>query len=262
MDNRKYPDLRKLDVLKESIVDEYKKIYLNAKGDGIYFQSFTETSLDSRDGVIIAEAVTELVNSVSSEIYALSPDIHIQFGLHATSVKNHLEFLEKVDERIEIVWEDCGCFPYHYYPSTATPEAFKETLEFTDRIVKLRNRGKTGLVYKGMMTMDWRKFVHQVGPYVIGKASDELIKNDIDMLSPIWRYFQTQWQQESGRYAWNFSRRVYELTGGNVNLNIAGTLEGGIWYPYALCTELMWNSDEDFEVIEKRVSNRHCVKMV
>ena len=248
--------------MKKSVVDNFKKTYLNAKGDGIYFQSFTETELENKDGIIIADAVTGFVNSVAEDIFKLSPDIKIQFGLHASSVKNNLEFLEMVDERIEIVWEDCGCFPYHYRPETATPEAFEETLEFTEKIIALRNYGQTGLVYKGMMTMDWYNFVHQAGPYIMGKSADELIKNDIEMLTPMWRYIQTLWLQEAGKYAWEFTRRIYEMVKGDIELNLAGTLEGGIWYPYALCAELMWNAQEDFDVIEKRVLNRPWVKLV
>ena len=255
-------DLNNLNEMKKSVVDNFKKTYLNAKGDGIYFQSFTETDLENKDGIIIADAVTGFVNSVAEEVFKLSPDIKIQFGLHASSVKNNLEFLEKVDERIEIVWEDCGCFPYHYRPETATPEAFEETLEFTEKIIALRNYGQTGLVYKGMMTMDWYNFVHQAGPYIMGKSADELIKNDIEMLTPMWRYIQTLWLQKAGKYAWEFTRRIYEMVKGDIEVNLAGTLEGGIWYPYALCAELMWNAEENFEVIEKRVLNRPWVKLV
>ena len=248
--------------MKDGIVEYFKENYLNAKGDGIYFQSFTETNVENKEGIIVAEAVTKLVNSVAEEIFRLAPDIAIQFGLHATSVKSHLEFLEKVDGRLEIVWEDCGCFPYHYHPTTATPDALAETLDFTKKIMALRDYGKTGLVYKGMMTMDWDNFAHQAGPYVLGRTSGELIKNDIDMLTPMWRYFQTQWQQYAAKYAWEFTRQTYEMKRGDIELCIAGNLDGGIWYPYAICTELMWSAEEDFAEIEKRVLNRPCVKLV
>ena len=253
-------NLRALDTLKEHIVSEFKKSCKGA-GDGIYFQSFTELNQERIDGVLIAEAVTGFVNDVSSALYAIDPDLRIQFGLHSLSVREHIAFMEAVDPRIEIIWEDCGCFPYHYFPSTAAPEAMKETLEFTSRIVRLRNHGRTGLVYKGMMTMDWRKFVHQAGPYVMGRAARELIDNDLSMLTPMWRYFQTEWQQK-GKYVWEFTRHIYDLTGGNVNLCLAGALDGGLWYPLALCAQLMWDSGEDYETIVRRVSNRPCVTMV
>lgn len=253
-------DFEKLDELRESIVTTFRDTY-NGAGDGIYFQSFTELEQDYIGDVLIAEAVTDFVNRTAKDIYAINPDVHIQFGLHALSVKNHIEFFENVDERIEIIWEDCGTFPYHYRPETANSKDFQATLDFTERIIKQRNFGQVGLVYKGMMTMDWTKFEHQCGPYVLGRAADELIQDDINMLTPIWKYFQAEWMK-SGKYVWDFTRCVNEIGGGNVNLCIAGALDGGIWFPEALCAELMWNCDEDYQQIIERVAKKPCVTMV
>ncbi len=253
-------DFERLDELRESIVRIFRENYDGA-GDGIYFQSFTEHGDRYIGGVLIAEAVTNFVNRTAADIFAINPDLHIQFGLHATSVKNDIEFLESLDKRIEIIWEDCGTFPYHYLPVAPDEKEFKATLDFTEKIIGLRNYGRTGLVYKGMMTMDWTKFVHQSGPYIMGKAADELIEEDVEMLKPIWKYFQAEWIQ-NGKYVWEFTRKVNEFGGSNVNLCIAGALDGGIWYPQALCAELMWNSDAPYEEIVGRVAKRPCVTMV
>ena len=248
-----------LERLKQDILKNFRENYMSA-GDGIYFQSFTELHTDKIGDMLIAEAVVDFVNSAAGEIFKIKPDFKIQFGLHATSVKEHLEYIDNVDRRIEIIWEDCGVFPYHYLPVVSEKE-FDKTMEFTDKILTLRDGEKAGVVYKGMMTMDWTKFSHQSGPYVMGMASDEIIEHDIKMLSPIWKNFQSEWM-ECGRHVVKMTRSIKEKYGKNVNLCIAGALDGGIWFPEALCAEIMWNADEEFEEIRERVSKRPCVKFV
>ena len=61
---------------------------------------------------LIAETVVDFVNDTAGALLAKYPDLHIQFGLHAWSVKNHTEYIAKVDPRVYIVWENCGAFPF------------------------------------------------------------------------------------------------------------------------------------------------------
>ena len=56
--------------------------------------------------------------------------------MHAGSVINRLDAIKKVDERISIIWEDVGAFPYHYI-STKT-ENFDKTVE-THKFKKRKN---------------------------------------------------------------------------------------------------------------------------
>ena len=109
--------------------------------------------------------------------------------------------------------------------------------------------------------MDWTKFEHQSGPYIMGMASEELIEDDISMLTPIWKYFQSEWMN-NGKRVWDFTRKICAETGTNLNLCIAGALDGAIWFPQALCAEIMWNSSESYETILDRVSKKSCVKFV
>lgn len=250
-------DLDALDAVKDDIVRTFREIYDGA-GDGIYFQSFTELHQDKLGDTVIAEAVANFVNSTARELFEIRPELRIQFGLHAISVKEHLEYIADVDERIEIVWEDCGTFPYHYLPVVKDEDEFNKTLEFTDKILNLRKRGKTGLVYKGMMTMDWSKFVHQSGPYIMGKASREIIESDKEMLKPIWAAFRSEWLT-NGKYAYLHTQEVYKKTNGDINLCIAGALDGGIWFPEALCAQILWNCTEPYETILEKVAKRQCV---
>ena len=194
-----------------------------------------------------------------SSIKVVSPELHIQFGLHATSVRDHLEYIGKVDPRIEIVWEDCGAFPYSYTP-VASEEDYLKAEEMTGALVRLREVNPIGLVYKGVMTQDWQKFVHQAGPYILGMASEKQQAHDREMLRPIWRYFQSEWCG-NGKYVWRLSRKIHELTGGKVNLNMAAAMDGGMWLPVALMAELMWNCEAPYEEIFDRVAKRPCITM-
>jgi len=259
-------NIKNLTQLKDEIIKEYNRTYKNVKGDGIYFQSFTELPFDNIDGIRISEAVTELVNMTASEILNSNPDLHIQFGLHATSVRDHLSDIAKVDSRIEIVWEDCGGFPYKAFPEEfntfSSLEEYKSQYGFADSIIDLRDGGETGIVYKCMLTMDWsrNRVTHQAGPYVMGEMSAKAKAEDLKIISNIWRFYSAEWL-ESGEYAYALTKHIKEKTGGNVNMCMAGMFSGGIWYPTALNAQMFWNCDEDFKVIRKKVLNRNWIKV-
>lgn len=117
---RIYPIPLALHALEDSVVDTFVRHYAALPGDGIYFQSFTETAEEEHDGQIIADVVVRWVNRVCARILTLKPDLELQFGLHATSVRNRMASIAAVDPRIRIVWEDCGAFPYAYMPENLT----------------------------------------------------------------------------------------------------------------------------------------------
>ena len=60
--------------------------------------------------------VVNLVNDVSDKLLKKYPALHLQFGLHATSVKNHLDIIKNTNKNIHIIWEDIGSFPFNYDP--------------------------------------------------------------------------------------------------------------------------------------------------
>ena len=121
-------------------------------GDGIYFQSFTETTQQELNGRSIAEAVTELVNMVTKRIHAESPDLKIVFGLHANSIRKPgaTEAIAKTDPSLEILWENCGGFPFGDVwgnPDTA----------FCGKIVAMSP--SVGLSWKAQLRLDWATWV-------------------------------------------------------------------------------------------------------
>lgn len=254
-------DLKDLDTLKDQIIREYNDFY-HGSGDGIYFQSFTEIWQDTIGGVLISEAVTRLVNMTASELLKQYPNLKLQFGLHASSVKNHMEHLAKVDPRIEIIWENCGDFPYTTSPTNYVQCNLEQDIAYTDEIITLRGDAPLGLVYKGQVTQDWSRgrFVHQAGPYILGDVPDSVRAKDRAMLLPMWRQLQTEWLM-NGRTAFDLTRHIQEKTGGNVNMCMAAQLSEGIWFPTALCAELFWNGTDSYEEILRKVISRHSVTM-
>lgn len=258
-------DITDLTGLKDKIIAEFNSRYKNVKGDGIYFQSFTELSNNSIKGVSIASAVTELVNMTAGEILSQNPDLHIQFGLHATSVRNSLDTIAKVDPRVEIVWEDCGGFPYKASPKEFNTfkslEEYESQHNFADSIIDLRKNADLGIVYKCMLTMDWsrNRVTHQLGPYVMGEMDDITKENDTSLFNDIWRFYSAEWI-ESGEYVYQLTKHIREKTGGNVNMCMAGMFSGGIWFPTALCAEMFWNCNDDYFPLRKRVLNRNWVR--
>lgn len=258
-----------LPALKDAIIREYNEAYKKIAPDGIYFQSFTGLRDDTIGGKRISLAVTELVNMTAGELLKSNPGLKIQFGLHATSVREHLEDISRVDKRIEIIWEDCGSFPYKQLSAMNGSAVYDDTCEyekneaFTDKISSLRGGEALGLVYKCQVTMDWsrNRFKHQAGHYIMGKAHRKTIENDTVLLKPMWHFFQSDWL-ENGINAYRLTRRIQEKTAGNVNMCMAGMFSGGIWFPTALCAQIFWDCHEPYEEILKKVTGRGCVEMV
>lgn len=250
-----------MEELTNAVVEQYEREYKDLPGDGIYFQSFTEHHFDYLGGLCVAEAVTDFVNKTADKLLTKYPDLYIQFGLHAWSVENHIEFIANVDKRVEIMWEDCGAFPYDYEPAVASQEEFKKAVDFTDKIIHLRKEGLTSVLFKGNMVLDWDRFVHQCGPYIMGEASQEIIKHDIEMLKPIWKHFQSQWYKE-GHYAYDMAKYIAKETDGKMTVGIAGQFAGGHWFSEALCAQILWECDKPYDEILDKVTKRRCVDFV
>ena len=256
-------DLETLDNLADQIIATYEQQYRDTGCDGIYFQSFTELAKDKIGDRLIAETVTEFVNHVSGKLLAKYPDLFIQFGLHATSVRDHLEFIGQVDPRVEILWEDCGAFPYSYYADSQDEQAWLKTVDFTDRILNLRESGGIGMLYKGFMTLDWvgDRFVHQSGPYIMGMASRRTVEHDLRVLKPIWRKLQTEWTL-NGQRVLDMTRHICAAGKQNVTLGMAGQFAGGIWLPEALCAQMLWDCSLSYPEMLELVSKRRSVEIV
>lgn len=244
--------------LKKAIVQEYLDGYAQLNCDGIYFQSFTERRDEAIGGKLIARTVTDMVNEVAEELWKITPGLRLIFGLHATSVRSRLEEIARVDPRIEILWEDCGEYPYSYQSSVSSEEAFEETLAFTKELLHLRGGAGAGLVFKGVMMMDWTRFVAPAGPYIMGENSVQLAEHDRRVRAEAWRIYSAEWLRNGG-YADRMLRFIRENQLGEVNMCLAGTFDGGLWLPAALCGEMFYSLEGEYSDLVSRVVRRECI---
>lgn len=253
-------DQQALADLKRQVLDTYENQYAATGADGIYFQSFTELTNDSVGGKCIAELVTELVNDIAGSLLERHPDLHIQFGLHATSVRNKLEFIQKVDPRIYIVWEDCGSFPYDYMAGAVSD--FEETLAFTETALRLRGAGeKWGAVLKGMLKLDWTKFEHFSAPYILGERTEQYIQQRQQNKDRIWKIQQADWLKNA-----DYARRIIAAVNRSGSkyavvqaLVEDAMLENKIALPVALYAEMLWNPDRNASEMIGQVAKYPCV---
>ena len=212
----------RMKTLQKEILAEFEN-YRDICADGIYFQSFTETDSESINGVSIAKAAVNLVNSTADEIFKIIPDIELEFGLHATSVKNSLDIIAKTDKRIRIVWEDCGAFPFDY--DAHSIDGFDETCDFVKKILFLRGGNeKCGFVLKGMTKLDWSRFEYHTAPYEIGTAEADFIAARAKEKEPLWEYVTDGWEK-NGEYA----RRMINLISQNRNATADELIEDGMF---------------------------------
>lgn len=245
--------------LENNIVNTYEKEYAGIGGDGIYFQTLTELSSEILDGKCVAEVVTNLVNDTAEMLLSKYPDLHIQFGLHATSVKTKLEFIQKVDPRLYIIWEDCGAFPFNYFPEKT--ENFDDTVSFTHSLIELRWKNeKFGAVFKGMLKLDWSRFKHQEQSLRIGEYDKEYIKQRQVEKNQLWKVIQASWIKNA-KYAQTMVSEIVEKANDPIIEAVIedSVFENEIMFPAALYSELIWDPSRDINEITGQVAKYPCV---
>ena len=255
-------DMNALYQLTEEILEQYERDFAHLAIDGIYFQSFTETTHKTIGGVLIAEAVTDLVNRTAARLLEKHPGLELQFGLHATSVNDKLEYIQKTDTRVRIVWEDCGAFPFGYRPIDFA-DKYDETVELIRNIATLRgDEERFGVVTKSFTTLWWGKyFEHQRGSYFMGVSSDAMKDNRIVRKHKEWKYLQSQWMCECDK-AYNMIREMKEATKGDFYCTALvedGMFEEEIMYHVALYGEMLWDTDADLKKMMSEVALRDDV---
>ncbi len=249
--------LKTLSSQTQKIFDKFQNEFAGLPIDGIYFQSITEVDTEKIDGVSVADAVTEFVNRTADLFFTNDPNLELQFGLHATSVKNRLDMINRVDPRIRIVWEDCGAFPFSYIPENI--HNFAETKAFTESIVNLRGvNDKFGVVTKAFTTLDWSRFRHLDGPIYLGTSSEFIQADRILRKAKDWRYFQAYWMR-NGAKALEMVKTMADAKNGELVVTALvedGMFEKNIMYPVALYAEMLWDCNEKFENLLSAVALR------
>lgn len=253
-------DLKHLDGYAETILAKYESEYADLGVDGIYFQTFTELKNDRIDGVLIAKAAADFVNETAARFYEKYPGLEIQFGLHATSVKNRLDLIATVDPRIRIVWEDCGAFPFSYDPNDVS--GFDETMAFVATAARLRGASdRFGVVTKGLVNLDWKKFEHAEGAYCPGVSSESMRRSRAEQKRKIWRYIQSGWLRHPDA-AYEAVRAMCRAKNGELSIYALvedGMFEENIMYPVALYSEMLWDCERVLDQIIGEVARRNYV---
>jgi len=254
-------DIEKAYASSADILAQYEREYRPLGGDGVYFQSFTELSTEKIGDKLIAEAVTEFVNKTAGLFLDKYPDLELQFGLHADSVKEKLSYIQHVDPRVRIVWENCGAFPFSYIPNDV--ERFDQTCSFVEKITVLRGKKERfGVVTKGLTKLDWYDFEHVQGPVHVGVSSEWMKENRLIRKRRIWRYLQAGWITHADK-AWEMIRLMERCKDGD--LVATALVEDGMcgekmMYPVALYAEMIWDGDSDIKQLMHRTALRSDVE--
>lgn len=254
-----------LKLLKEQVIAKYEREYAQSNCDGIYFQSFTELHATHIGEKLIAETVVDFVNETAGELLEKYPDLHIQFGLHAWSVKDHTEYISKVDPRVHIIWENCGCFPFEGEFADVGDDCnagdLSATREFVEKIAVLRGvADRCGVVLKGMTSLDWSTFIHQQPSLILGKRSKRFIQERTRQRGRIWKFRQTNWI----RHVENVRLIVQSLIKNKQYMNIQalvedGMLEDHITLPVAIYAEILWNCTREGMETVQQVMKYRCI---
>ena len=237
--------------LADDIVDEWRQKWKPMGGDGIYFQSFTETNKREIGGRSIPEAVTELVNEVSKRIRAEAPGLEIVFGLHSNSMKREgaAEAIAKVDPSLEILWENCGGFPFWETNGRIEPP----DTAFCDQILALNK--SVGLAWKAQLRMDWKNYVPPAGPFMLGCAGSRLLARDQAVTVPRYASFDEDWIL-NGKSAHEFVRHIRAGEHPPKEFNAVAEYNPPFGFATHCQAELFWNSDDPWEEIARRARMR------
>ncbi len=253
--------------MRKEIVARYQKDYAGLDIDGIYFQTLTEhdkTRIGSRS---LAAVVADWVNTIARGLYEVKPDLYIQFGLHATSIRDDYSDLRGLDERITVVWEDAGVLPYAYnpdemsYPNHAdwgpAWQSHEGTLEYSKKLATFRPGSEFAMVPKGWSKIRWGEEFEHHGPFIIGERRKDWIRRRLEELQPRWDFANTAWLRNYP-LAMRFYREI--LACGSPRMLVAGLVEDGLFEEaiqpsVALFAQTIWNPNRpEAEVLDRAMS--------
>lgn len=253
--------------IRADVVRNYVENYRGLGIDGIYFQTFTEHSNLDMGGKSTAALACDWVNCVAHDLYEVNPELRIEFGLHATSIRENYSDLEGLDPRIVITWEDAGVMPYSYNPlpgaqdNFAVPETLDSidaTIEYSKRLATFRPGTEFAMVPKGWTTLRWMTEFEHHGPFILGERDREWIRLRGDHRQPTrWDFVNAMWA-EHYPHAVRFFREVLDCHPPRFTATVLiedGLFEEKIQLSAALMAEILWNPRrEDGELMQRALS--------
>jgi hypothetical protein len=258
-----------IQMLKKSVLGNYEQNYAKLPHDGIYFQTLTETNATTVKDEPIAKLTCNLVNDIGRSLLENYPDLTIQFGLHATSIRDNYTYLEELDPRITITWEDAGLIPYSYNPVTDYdpetptkynwPESVDETIEYSKKLATMRGSQEFAMVPKGFTSLRWQSEFENHGPFILGERSARYCRNRLDQRQARWDYVNGLWLRNYPA-ALSFFREI--LKTGTKKITATALVEDGMFETriqpgIALFAHILWNPEVDEKTLPQLASSSY-----
>ncbi len=262
IDNLDPSDKATLTKIKDEVVRNYRDEYAHLGMDGIYFQTFTERNTTEINGEPIAKLVCNWVNEIARDLYAIAPDLYIQFGLHATSILDNYVHLKDLDPRMTIVWEDAGVMPYAYGPDLTYGDnlthahakglnSVDATIAYSRKLVNFRSNTEFGMVPKGFICLRWASEFEHHGPFILGEHDPEFIRRRFEERRARWDYVDALWLRNYPA-ATRFYREI--LSEKPSKMTVTALVEDGLFeQTIPMCVSLyaqtLWNPLRDDQEI-------------
>ncbi len=252
--------------IKELVFQDYEKNYAHLDIDGIYFQTLTEHAQTEVGGKSLAAVVCEMVNEIGTGLLAKYPGLNLQFGLHATSIRERYTDLAGLDPRIMIVWEDVGALPFSYLPETVyalAPEGlrtYEETLEYSLKLATFRKNSSFAMVPKGWACIDWPDEFEHHDQFLLGECDAGFIAERLAARQPHWDRMNALWLRNYP-LAVRFYREILKCC--PASITVTGLVEDGLFEEriqssVALFAETIWNPErEPGDILELALSPAH-----
>jgi hypothetical protein len=260
-----------LESVKAEVVWKHREYYSDLGIDGVYFQlGFTESNITEIGGKSVGALCCRWVNEISRAMLAENPVLHIQCGLHASSIMDSYVDLEDLDPRVTLVWEDAGTLPYSYTPVESYPEesfaqrkelgSVDATLEYSKKLASLRGGKEFGMVPKGWTTLDWGGEFEHHGRFILGERDADYVRQRLAIRQPQWDYHNALWFKLYPHAA-RFYREMVKCVDGPITAT--GVIEDGVFEEAiqpsaALFAETLWNpSRSDNELLVCALSTHY-----
>ncbi len=244
------------------VLNTFEKYYAPIGAQGIYFQTFTETSDKNRYCRFGADCpngcrektggqlFVDWVNPMIEAVLAKHPDLWIACGVHASALHESLKDVAKIDKRANLMWEDVGAFPFAYSPTQVEAKTFQETTKFAYELATLRGADEdVAFVFKGM-SASWGGFDAMLQDSItLEKLAEQRV--------PLWKEVEKGWR-ENLAYELQVARLVCDLP--IKQKSILGLVEDGLWesrqwFAVAAFAESIWNPHTSSEDIIKRLDD-------
>ena len=240
--------------IRDHVVKNFKENYAPLNVDGIYFQTLTEHNELEINGRSVASLCCELVNDTAKTLYAEHPGLHIQFGLHATSIRERYPEFKALDDRLIITWEDLAGVPFNYILTEASVRNAESALAYAKEIAMFRPGTPFATVPKGWCHLRWGAEFEHHGPFILGERHPTYIRERLEERQPVLDRSNHYWYRHYP-LATRFFREITAIKPPSIlatGLVEDAMFEARIQPGVALLGEMLWNPHQpDTEILAR-----------